>query len=764
VSAVAPSNVAATSVRRLLKRLRDVMAGSGDARGRLRKIVTLIASEMQADVCSCYIMRAGEILELFATHGLRQEAVHVTRLQNGEGIIGAIAAQAQPLALANARSHPNFAYRPETGEDPFQSMMGVPILRGGRVRGVLAIQHKTRQHYSEDTIELLETVAMVVAEMIAQEELVPRRETSRGNDPSLRPTQIDGLVLNGGMASGRAVLHRPQITLREMVAENAEHEQERLQAAIKNLLVEIDTIIAAPQLGDAGWAQDDTLAIFDAYRLIAADRGWIGKLEDAIRQGLTAEAAVQKVQNDYRARFGQVADPMMREKLADFDDMVDRLLQHLTGRTATAAATLPDEAILIARSLGPAELLDYDRSKLRGLVLENGTMASHVAIIAKALDIPVIGQCAGILNRLEPLDRLIIDGDRGTIYIRPSEDIQAEFARHQELAAQQDANRAALRALPDETVDGQAVDLLLNCGLALDFEHLEPTGAAGVGLYRTEIPFLVRSTFPNVEEQTALYRHAFDATGDRALTIRTLDVGGDKMLPSLSFHEEENPALGWRAIRIGLDRPSILRQQLSALLAAANGRDFNLMFPMVATVAELTTAQEILALECAERTKRGLPNPAKLSVGVIVEVPALLWQLPALLPHVDFLCVGSNDLLQYMFAADRGNALVSSRYDPLAPSFLLMLRELVACCAIAQKPLSICGEMAGRPLEAMALLGIGVRKLSFAPVSHARIKRMTRSLQVGRLQEYLSTQLLRPDPSLRSKLKAWARDHGVVLD
>ncbi len=737
------------------------MAGSGDARARLRKIVMLIAAELGADVCSCYVMRAGEVLELFATQGLRQEAVNVTRLRVGEGIVGAIAAQSQPLALANARAHPSFAYRPETGEDPFQSMMGVPILRGGRVRGVLAIQHKDKRHYTEDAIELLETVAMVIAEMIALSDLVPSSENVSAGDPALRPTQLDGLGLNTGMAAGRAVLHRPQLTLREMVADNPEAEQKRLDKAVAALIAEIDALLALPQMEKAS----ETLEIFDAYRLMAADRGWLGKLQDAIRQGLTAEAAVQKVQNDYRARFGQAADSMIREKLADFDDMVDRLQHHLTGRSATAAATLPDDAILIARTLGPAELLDYDRKKLRGLILESGTMASHVAIIAKALDIPVIGQCEGILNRLEPLDTLIMDGDSGTVYIRPSEDIQEHFTRHQALAQRRQTETAALRALPDVTADGMPVDLLLNCGLDIDFAHLDTTGAQGVGLYRTEIPFLVRDTFPTVAEQTAIYHRAFALTEGRPFTIRTLDVGGDKALPSLRLaHEEENPALGWRAIRMGLDRPALLRQQIAALLEAADGRPFGLMFPMVATVAELQAAKDILAQECEARRAHRPGWDACPEVGVIVEIPALLWQLPALLPRVDFLCVGSNDLLQYMFAVDRGNALVSGRYDALSPAFLLMLRELVACAAGAQKPLSVCGEMAGRPLEAMALLGLGVRRLSCAPTAHARIKRMLRSLPVNALQDYLTAQLVRPDASLRIKLRAWAQDHGVVLD
>ncbi len=736
------------------------MAGGGTAPKRLHKIVTLIAAELGADVCSCYVMRAGEVLELFATHGLRQEAVRVTKLRSGEGVIGEIAAQAKPLALANAQSHPSFVYRPETGEEAFTSMMGVPILRGGKVRGVLAIQHKEKRHYAEDEIELLETVAMIVAEMIAQDELVPVNEISPVGDPSLRPNRAEGLSLNGGLAAGYAVLHRPQITLREMVAEDSEHERKRLHEALGGLLEEIDSMMAMPQFG----AHGDTSDILDAYRILAADRGWVGKLEDAIHQGLTAEAAVQKVQNDYRARFGQVADPMIREKLADFDDLVDRLLQHLTGRAATAAATLPDDSILIARSLGPAELLDYDRRKLRGLVLETGTMASHVAIIAKALDIPVIGQCSGILSRVEPLDPLIIDGERGIVYIRPGEDVQESFARHREIAEQRQYELAGLRELPSMTADGVAVDLLLNCGLAIDFDHLETTGAAGVGLYRTEIPFMTREDYPSVAQQTDIYRRAFSMTGSRQLTVRTLDIGGDKMLPSLSLREEENPALGWRAIRIGLDRPAILRQQLEALLAASGGKPFNLMFPMIATVAELTAAKEILAQARERHAALGLVGPASLSVGVIVEIPALLWQLPALLPHVDFLCVGSNDLLQYMFAADRGNARVSARYDTLSPAFLLMLRELVVCCAVAGKPLSVCGEMAGSPLEAMTLIGLGVRALSFSPSSFTRVKRMMQSLNVAPLKEYLSTQLLRPDPSLRHKLRAFARDHGVVVD
>jgi phosphotransferase system, enzyme I, PtsP len=749
---------AVLTARRLMRRLRDVMAGTGSASTRLDKIVHLIAAELRADVCSCYVMRAGEVLELFATYGLRQEAVHKTRLRIGEGVVGEIAAKSQPLALANAQTHPNFAYRPETGEEPFHSMMGVPILRGGKVRGVLTLQHREHRHYREDEIELLETVSMIVAELIAAGELVNVAEISPAGDPLLLPQRLDGTSLSGGMAAGRAVLHRPQITIREMVSDNAEQELTRFKTSVDALQRELDDILAMPGIV-AGESRD----IIETYKLFASDHGWMTKHEDAIRQGLTAEAAVQKVQNDYRARLAQTTDAMIREKVADLDDLANRLQQHLTGREATAAGTIPDDAILIARTLGPAELLDYDTRKIRGVILEAGGAASHVAIIAKALDIPVIGQCKDIFSRLEPLDPLIIDGDRGTIYIRPGEDIQAQFSQSMLMKRERAFMLDELRDQPNLTPDGEKVSMLLNCGLSIDFDHLQSTGADGVGLYRTEIPFMVRSNFPDVEQQAQMYRHGFARCTDKQLTIRTLDVGGDKMLPYLTPHTEENPALGWRAIRIGLDRPAMLRQQLRAILEAANGQDFALMFPMIATIAELLEAKDILQMEIDRCQRHGLPLPKKLQVGLMLEVPSLIWQVPGLLPHIDFLSIGSNDLLQYFFAADRTNALVSRRYDPLSPAFLLLIREMVAMCNTASKPLSVCGEMASRPLEAMTLLGLGVRKLSIAPNAFVAVKRVVRSTDTQVLSDYLSTQLLRPEPSLRQKLTAFAKDHGVIL-
>jgi len=745
--------------RRLLARLRDVMAGSGSPQDRLDKIVKTIAHEMGADVCSCYVMRAGEVLELFSTIGLNPSAVHKTRLRVGEGLVGDVAAHARPIALANAQSHPNFAYRPETGEDPFNSFMAVPILRGGRVRGVLAIQHIERRDYDEQEVETLQTIAMIVAELVAAGELVDNSELSLANDLVLLPSRLDGVSLNRGVAMGLAVLHRPQLTIRQMVADDPEAELARLREAVDSMHSAIDQLMIAVGESDGEHAE-----IMQTYRLVASDRGWLNRIREAIRTGLTAEAAVQRVQNDNRARMQAIADPYLRDRLLDLDDITNRLLMHLTGRPVDAmGGTLPDEFILVARNLGPAELLDYDRRRLRGLVLEEGAAYSHVAIVAKALDIPVVGQCTEVLTRVEPLDFLIVDGDNGQLFVRPAEDIQDAF--HASLAARQRraAEFAALRDLPAVTRDGVDVKLMLNCGLHIDLPQLQATGADGIGLYRTEIPFMVRASYPDVAAQRDAYQKVLDESGGRPVVFRTLDVGGDKALPYFPDLEEENPALGWRAIRIGLDRPAMLRKQLRAMLHAAAGRDLRIMFPMIAEVAEFARARSVLDREVARLTADGVPAPRELKVGVMMEVPSLLFQLDALLPRVDFVSVGSNDMLQYLFAADRGNPVTNSRYDLLAPAMLRVLRLLVQKCDAAGVPLSLCGEMASRPLDAMALLGVGLRTLSMSAPAFFEVKGMVRSLNVAQLSAYMDTLYDSPDRSLRPKLKAFARDHGVRI-
>jgi phosphotransferase system enzyme I (PtsP) len=744
--------------RRLLALLRDVMAGLGTGQQRLDKIVRLIAAEMKADVCSCYIMRSGDMLELFATVGLNQAAVHKTRLRVGEGVVGDIAGRARSIALANARTHPNFAYRPETGEDDFRSLLGVPILRGGRVRGVLVIQHAAQRQYGEDEVETLQTVAMVVAELLAGGTLVGRQELSNVGDAALLPSRLGGVSLNGGLAIGQAVLHRHQLTIRDMVADDPNVELDRLRTALAGMYGAIDALLATT--ADGSEHRD----ILETYRMFAEDRGWLSRIREAVKTGLTAEAAVIQVQNDTRARMNQIADPYIRERLLDLDDLTNRLLRHLAGkRSATDGVAMPDDMILVARTLGPAELLDYDRSKLCGLVLEEGSATSHVVIVARALNIPVVGQCTDALNRVDPFDQMIVDGDNAQVFVRPSEDIKYTVAESMRMMAMRERLFARVRGLPSVSHDGVPVSIQLNCGLLIDLPHLEDSGADGIGLYRTEIPFMIRSSYPDVATQTVLYAKVLEMAGDKPVVFRTLDVGGDKKLPYFAGHEEANPALGWRAIRIGLDRPAMLRKQLRALLRAAAGRPLSLMFPMIAEVAEFQAARKLVDMEIAHTAAAGYPSPTKVRVGVMVEVPALLLQLPSLLPLVDFISVGSNDLAQYLFAYDRGDPRLSNRYDPLSPPMLAALRLVVDECEKARVPLSLCGEMAGKPLEAMTLIGIGFRSLSMSPPSVGPVKTMLRSLDVGRLREYLLSLNKCSSHSVRDRLRAFAKDHSILI-
>lgn len=754
-----PASRNAQAPRRLLSRLRELMAGGGSAQDRLARVVMMIADGLKAEVCSVYLMRAGEVLELFATQGLKPTAVHVTRLRVGEGLIGDIAAHARPLALSDAQSHPHFAYRPETGEEVYHSMMGVPILRGGRVIGVLAVQNVSRRHYIDEEIETLETIAMVLAELVASGELVDRSEFVPTDGIALLPLRLEGLTLNGGIGLGVAVLHRPRLVVRTMLAEDTTLELTRLHDAVRVMHGALDQLLSSSLLSD-GEHRD----IIETYRMIAEDAGWLARIEDAIKTGLTAEAAVQRIQDETRARMSQVTDPYLRERVHDLEDLANRLLGHLNGATAASAASdLPENTVLVARNMGPAELLDYDPKRLRALVLEEGSPTAHVAIIARALDIPVVGQVKGILDRIEPLDPIVIDGDNAQVFLRPAEDVLAAFLENVKARAQRRAAYASLKGLPSVSRDGVKMLLGLNAGLLVDAQRLDDSDADAIGLYRTEIPFLARANLPDVEAQTALYTKILDLAGNKPVIFRTLDAGGDKVLPYWNQPIEENPAMGWRAIRLTLDRPSILRQQLRALVQAGAGRDLRIMFPMVAEVAEFDAARALLDLELARHAVRGQPLPDRLRVGVMLEVPSLLFQLPALLKRVDFVSIGTNDLFQFLFAADRGNPHLATRYDELSSAGLNVLRTVLMTCQAARVPVSICGEMAGRPLDAMTLIGLGFRAMSMAPPAFGPVKAMVRSLDVRALERYMAALGGQPRHSLRARLKAFAMDHGVAI-
>ncbi|MCY4190592.1 MAG: phosphoenolpyruvate--protein phosphotransferase [Rhodospirillaceae bacterium] len=764
-----PSASGLSDIRRLLRRIRNVMAGTEatSAQSRLDDIVTLIATNMVAEVCSLYLRRAGEVLELYATEGLNKEAVHKTRLRVGEGVIGDIAARARPIALSDAQSHPGFAYRPETGEEIYHSMMGVPILRNSRVAGVLAVQNRTRRHYTDEEVETLQTVAMVVAEMVNSGQLISKDELREADGNALLPLRLTGLKLHAGIAIGEAMIHREQPRIVDVVAENPAAEQERLKVALASMYDALDVMLSDDRLESGSEGRE----ILETYRLIAEDHGWLGRIREAIEEGLTAEAAVAKIQESTKVRMAAITDPYLRERIADFDDLGNRLLQHLSTSRQVQAPSEPgtaDRIVVFARNMGPAELLDYDQANLNGIVLEEGSPTAHVAIIARAMDIPVVGRVAGCLSRVEAGDPVIVDSDNGQVFLRPSENVRMLFENSIRDRAERLARYAALHNMEPISVDGIRISLNQNAGLLVELNDFAAHGVDGVGLYRTEIPFMVRQQFPSVWEQVDFYTRILAATKGAPVVFRTLDIGGDKVLPYLRDLKDENPAMGWRALRIGLDRPAILRQQLRAMIASAADKDLHIMFPMVSDAAEFDAARQLVDKELDRAERKGNLLPRRIDVGVMVEVPALIWQLPELVERADFISIGSNDLLQFLFASDRSNPRLSSRYDPLSPAFMAMIRQIVAHCAAARGargvPLTVCGEIAGSPLEAMTLIGLGIRRLSMSAASVGPIKAMVKSLDVAALEDFVATLVGCMDHSLRSRLSQHARDHGVVIE
>ena len=745
----------------LLRRLREVMAEPINAQERLDKIVVLIAANVVAEVCSVYILRADGVLELYATEGLNRDAVHKTSLKVGEGLVGLIAADARPLNLPNAQAHPAFAYRPETGEEAYNSFLGVPILRAGRTLGVLVVQNQSHRTYFEDEVEALQTTAMVIAEMVAAGELEAIVQQGTKLDLT-RPMHFQGVALSDGVGLGHVVLHEPRVVVTNLIAEDAGVELERLERAINRLRISLDDLLNSGDFAQHGEHRD----VLEAYRMFAHDRGWIRKIEEAINNGLTAEAAVEKVQSDTRARMLRQTDPYLRERLHDLDDLAHRLIRELMGRQhGPLSETLPQDAVIIARNMGAAELLDYGRDRIRAIALEEGGPTSHVTIVARALGIAAVGLADNLVSLAEAGDPVIVDGESGQVHLRPAPDIENAYAEKVRFRARRQAQYRRLRNKPSISRDGMDVSLQLNAGLLVDLPAVAESGASGVGLFRTELQFMVASAFPRMSEQRDYYRQVLDAAGGRPVTFRTLDIGGDKVLPYLRAIQEENPAMGWRAIRFGLDRPGILRTQVRALLHAAAGRDLKLMFPMVTEVAEFHQARGVVERELKHLRRHGYPVPERLMLGVMVEVPSLLYQLDELFQAVDFVSVGSNDLFQFFSAVDRGNTRVAGRFDTMSPAFLRALKHIVDKANAYSTPVTLCGEIAGRPLEAMALAALGYRSLSMSASALGPVKAMVRTLDVGRLAARLLPRLDEPAAAadIRGFLRAFSSDTDVAL-
>ncbi len=754
-----PISASEPALRVIMRRLRDIMAESLDGQSQLNNIVHTIAGVMVAEVCSIYLRRQDGSLELFATEGLKPEAVHNTRLMRSEGLVGRCAELNIPINEVDARAHPSFAHRPETGEEAYQSLLAVPIQRSGQVLGVLVIQNHAMREYTDEDVEVLQSTAMVVAELFisggvagAEAEIEISRSLS---------TVVEGEPISQGLALGHAVLHEPRIGVTTLMSDDPVVDLGRLDAAIAELRAWIDEALAHEHLAAAGEHHD----VLDAYRMFAHDRGWERRVRQAVEDGLTAEAAVERVKNATRARMLHQQDPFWRERANDLDDLSDRLLRILAGRgTGEDHPTeLPPDAILIARTMGPAELLDYDHDKLRGLVIETGSAQSHVAIVAKALGIAAVGQARRIVEHVTAGDPLIVDAHSGEVHLRPSADVVNAYSDKVRFQATRQEKYLALRDRPATTTDGVRISLNMNAGLQMDMPHLDESGADGVGLFRTELLFMMAQTFPRVDRQTEAYKAILNESGGKPIVFRALDIGGDKDLPYLTFDHEDNPAIGWRAVRLLLDRPAMLRTQVRALLRATGGGVLNLMVPMITTTTEMLEVRKIIDLELELGHASAHPMPNKLNIGAMFEVPSLLFELDALLPLVDFLSIGSNDLLQFLFAADRTSGRVATRYDALSTAPLRVIKQLVDTARDRDVPVMVCGEMAGNPLEAMALIGLGIHSLSTSAASVGPVKSMILSLNAGHLEKHLRRLMREPAHNLRAELANYAEEQNVEL-
>jgi phosphotransferase system, enzyme I, PtsP len=715
-------------------------------------MVELVASEMVSEVCSIYVQRPGDILELAATEGLNRRAIGHTRLRVGEGIAGLCAATGAVMNLPDAQNHPAFAYRPETDEEPFASMLAVPVRRSGHSLGVVVVQNRTPRNYTDPEVDDLETVAMLLAEMLSGSGAADGAHEGVG---ATVPRQFAGTPLMRGIAVGPIVLLRPARRVFTVLADDPAVEQHRLEQAMDRMQRGLDDLFA--EVPHNGRAADVSASreVLEAYRLVAADAGWLRRVGEVIRSGLTAEAAVQRVAGELHDRMRRIGDTYLRERLADMEDLANRLLTALTGEVPRSP--VPEGAILLARRLGPAELLDWQARGIAGVAVEEASPSGHAAILARALGIPALGGLRGLVDSAEQGDQAVVDADEGHFVLRPEAEVQRAYLRAQEARNAKSAELGKWRGRPAVTADGFALKLMLNVGLSMELPQLERTGADGIGLFRTEIAMLARGSVADVAEQAAIYGRVMDEAGDKPVVFRTLDLGADKLLPG-TVSEEENPAMGWRSLRVGLDRPALLRRQLRALLLAAGGRPLSVMFPMVATVEEFRSAKALLVAEA----RRVRPSPGSLLIGTMLEVPALMWQLPELLKDADFISVGSNDLLQFLFAADRGTPSLYNRYDFISPPVLDMLEQLVCKAGMAGVPVSLCGEAAGRPLEALVLAALGITTLSMPASGILPLKAMFSQVDLVAFRSVLSAIRRGCDSGLRGSVATWAREQGIL--
>jgi phosphotransferase system enzyme I (PtsP) len=770
----------------ILADISTLISDSHDLQQTLDSIVSIVADRTETEVCSIYILdQHKRRLTLCATTGLEEESVGRVSMGTGEGLTGLVIERMKPVMVVDALAHPRYKYFPETHEERFHSFLGVPLTEQKMPLGVLVVQTSRRREFSRDEIRLLSAISAQASSIIVQARLLDslrtkeqeRKEYRRRMVAAIRKLRsyerrrverapragqksrgrLTGLAASPGFGRGRAFVLEPRMELsaiKKRRAKNPEREVERFRGAVERGIEQIT--IVKNRMSELISKEEG--AIFDVYRLILEDPAIIQQVEDRIRkEGSIAEYAVRVVFEQYLQSISQIEDNYLRERTTDVKDAAQRLLENLSGTSGTRIE-IPQDAVLVAEDLSPADLSMLEGDRFKGIVLSTGGVTSHASILAKSFEIPSVVAVDNLLETVRQEDLLIVDGNAGYVYVNPNQDVTREYNRLEGEYRELNRELQALKDLPAESLDGHRVALYANVGLLSDVAFAHMHGAQGVGLYRTEIPFLAHRDFPSEEEQYALYERVVVGMGGKPVTIRTLDIGADKY-PSYmrSVSAEPNPFLGWRSIRISLEMEEIFKTQLRAILRVGDLGRVRLLIPMVSSLEEILKVKELLAEAKAELQSEGTPFDRQMELGVMIEVPSAVQLADRFLREVDFLSIGTNDLIQYILAVDRSNRRVAGLYEPLHPAVLAALMTTIEAGKKEGKRVAMCGEMAGDPLCALLLFGMGLEEFSMGALYVPVIKKAIRAItypaarataqivlkmdKVGEIKRYLFEQM-----------------------
>ena len=750
-----------------LKDISLLILKSHDLDETLSNVVSLVSRRMRSDVCSIYLLdNDQETLRLRATKGLSQRAVGKVTMRIGEGLTGMAAQNRHAVAIEEPEKHPSYRYFKETREERFHSFLGIPLFDRDAPLGVIVLQTKAVRQFSKDEISALSTIAFQISSIVANarlldsihqkereakqtaKELAVARQTLADREETSQPdiqSSLSGTVAYSGVALGPAAILEERLGFSDILHEediDIDEELAKLDAALKQ--TRIQTLYMEKQVADRLTEHD--AAIFHSHLMILEDRSVSTKLKDEIKQGHCAAYALEKVVAEYIDAFKQMDDPYLRERASDMEDIGRRLLANLVGDAPKQPIQLKRPGILVAHQILPSDMASLDPELVLGIITETGERHSHAVIMAKSMGIPALVNVRGAIKNIAPEDDLILDANSGRIYIKPTPTIRDEYQRLLEDQNRQICKLDEFRGIEARTTDGLEVTLRANIGLISDISTAQRFGARGVGLYRTEFPYMARREFPGRQEQYELYRRVIEEFPGEPVTIRTLDIGGDKGLPYFTHPKEDNPFMGWRSVRVSLDNREIFKTQIEAILMAAQHGDIQLLFPMISSMEEIRACKEIIEEAKETLDKEGITYRNDLPLGVMIEVPAAARLVPRLAKEVDFFSLGTNDLVQYMMAADRNNPLVSKHYDPLHPAVLSILSDVCTAAHEAQKGVCLCGEMATDPVTLLPLIGMGLREFSMPAPFIPRVKAIIRNISHEQAKNYFS-EILKMDTS-----------------